>query len=198
VTARLNITLSICRTLVTLHTAGWLHKDLRSENVLFFPSSSGSLISSLPARPYLTGFAFSRFDFPEAISEQPSADPSHDIYRHPQALGEPSTSFNKHMDMYSLGTIMVEIAEWRPLKHIILMCVDVRNPVANVSLTAIASVSPWLVREKVESGFASFRMGEVFGRALATCLQSGGPVGESEDVMLDLQQIVREFEKCFI
>lgn len=198
VTVRLNIALSICRTLLTLHTADWLHKDLRSENILFFPSSAGSTISALLARPYLTGFSFSRFDCPEAISEQPSANPSHDIYRHPQALGEPSTSFKKHMDMYSLGTIMVEIAEWRPLKHIILKCVDVRNPATNVPLTAIASVSQWLVREKVESGAAAFRMGEAFGRTLATCLESGGAVGKSEDELLDLQQIVRDFERCFI
>jgi Prion-inhibition and propagation len=198
VTVRLNIALSICRTLLTLHTAGWLHKDLRSENILFFPSSAGSTILALLARPYLTGFAFSRFDSPEAISEQPSANSSHDIYRHPQALGEPSTSFKKHMDMYSLGTIMVEIAEWRPLKHVILKCVDVRNPAVNVPLTAIASTSQWLVREKVENGAAAFRMGEVFGRTLTTCLKGGGAVVESDDKSLDLQQIVRDFERCFI
>ncbi|KAF7512912.1 hypothetical protein GJ744_012015 [Endocarpon pusillum] len=198
VTVRLNVALHICRTLLTLHTAGWLHKDLRSENVLFFPSSAGSTISALLTRPYLTGFAFSRFDSPEAISEQPSANPSHDIYRHPQALGEPSTSFSKQMDMYSLGAVMVEIAEWRPLKHIILKCVDVRNPAVNVPLSAIASVSQWLVREKVENGAARFRMGDVFGRALATCFKGIGAVGDSDDELLNLQQIVRDFERCFI
>ncbi|ERF69388.1 hypothetical protein EPUS_05933 [Endocarpon pusillum Z07020] len=171
---------------------------LRSENVLFFPSSAGSTIAALLTRPYLTGFAFSRFDSPEAISEQPSANPSHDIYRHPQALGEPSTSFRKQMDMYTLGAVMVEIAEWRPLKHIILKCVDVRNPAVNVPLSAIASVSQWLVREKVENGAARFRMGDVFGRALATCLKGSGAVGESDDELLNLQQIVRDFERCFI
>jgi serine/threonine protein kinase len=198
VTVRLNIALSICRTLLTLHNAGWLHKDLRSENIMFFPSSAGSTMSALLARPFVTGFAFSRFDSPEAISEQPSANSSHDIYRHPQALREPSISFKKHMDMYSLGTIMVEIAEWRPLKHIILKCVDVRNRAVSVPLTVIASVSQWLVREKVENGAASFRMGEVFGRTLETCLKAGGAVGNSEDELLDQQQIVRAFERCFI
>lgn len=93
---------------------------------------------------------------------------------------------------------MVEIAEWRPLKHVILECVDVRNPAVNVPLTVIASVSQWLVREKVESGAASFRMGKVFGRTLETCLKAGGAVGNPEDELLDLQQIVRDFERCFI
>lgn len=108
VTVRLSVTLHICGTLLILHTAGWLYKDLRSENILFFPSFAGSTIPELLTRPYLTGFAFSRFDSPEAISEQPSANPSHDIYRHPQALGEPSISFKKQMDKYSLGAVMVD------------------------------------------------------------------------------------------
>src|SRR5208282_5911867 len=103
------------------HRAGWLHKDLRSENVLFFLPRENSNIKAPESKisnPILVGFSFARFASPSEISEQPSADPKRDIYRHPSAMGEPSVSFNSTVDVYSLGTILVEIAEWRALKHI--------------------------------------------------------------------------------
>lgn len=68
----------------------------------------------------------------------------HDIYRHPNALGELSTSFEIYIDMYSLGTLMVEIAEWLPLKHVVRKCADVTEPKPNagIILNAIASIAP--------------------------------------------------------
>lgn len=203
VTARIRLTLNLCSTLLALHTAGWLHKDFRSENILFFPAHQSS--SSVPSRyslsePYLTGFAFSRIDSPAEISEQPSADPLSDIYRHPHALGDPSVSFEKRMDLYSLGVVMVEIAEWRALKALVRKCVDVTSDMVDVPLSALAGVGPWLVRERVKNGAVSFRMGEVFARAVEKFLEDGvsreaGADGEEAGV---LRGVVGELKKCFV
>ncbi|KFZ11277.1 hypothetical protein V502_07639 [Pseudogymnoascus sp. VKM F-4520 (FW-2644)] len=38
VTYRLNLATTLLRTINIFHTGGWLHKDLRSENILFFPN----------------------------------------------------------------------------------------------------------------------------------------------------------------
>lgn len=203
-TARLKLGLNISRTLLALHTAGWLHKDIRSENVLFFPAHEQD--ASTPeflSRPYLTGFGFSRADSPTEISEQPSADPLHDIYRHHRALGNPSTSFEKYMDLYSLGTVMIEIAEWRPLKHVVQKCVDVATKgVGVVSLEKIAEVGPWLIKEKVRNGVVDFRMGEFFGRVVGGFL--GGEGARPSDVdsnrteIAVLEEAVRNLKKCVL
>lgn len=204
VTARIRLTLNLCSTLLALHTAGWLHKDFRSENILFFPSHQSS--SPVPSRnflskPYLTGFTFSRMDSLTEISEQPSADPLSDIYRHPQALGDPSVSFEKYMDIYSLGVVMVEIAEWRALKTLVRKFVDITSDGVDIPLSALAGVGPWLVREKVGSGAVDFRMGEVFGRAVERFLGDG----VSKDVGVDgkeprelLRGFVEELKRCFV
>ena len=196
-TTRLAITLNLCRTILTLHTAGWLHKDLRSENILFFSQARPDESTAFWSQLYLTGFAFSRSDTPDAISEYPSADPQRDIYRHPNALGEPSTSFQKHMDLYSLGTIMVEIAEWKALKRLVVKCVDVSKPEKDVPLSAIAAIPRWLLEKKVESGDAKFRMGDVYGEAIARCLKYGTET-EAQDPLSDVLVMVKSLEQCHI
>lgn len=59
----------------------------------------------------LAGLAFSCLDLSFEISEQPSADPKRDIYRHPEAMREPSVSLSAAKDFYALGIILLE--NWR-------------------------------------------------------------------------------------
>lgn len=136
---RLGLAVQVCQLLFSFHTAGWLHKDMRSENILLLPQ----LLDHSPHHlgwPYLCGFSFARRDSPTEISEQPSADVSRDIYRHPEALGEPSESFGRYMDAYALGCVLIEIAEWTPLRKIIKKRVDTSAP-TGVRLTDLASTS---------------------------------------------------------
>jgi hypothetical protein len=152
-TARLRLALEIRKTLLTVHTASWLHKDIRSENILFFTDRTKSSNSSgALSQPYLSGFAFSRADLPVEISDQASEDPLLDISRHPQALGEPSVSYSMYMDHYSLGLVLTDIAEWHSLKHIIKKHVDVTKSEVDVPLSALAGIHAWFVRELVERG----------------------------------------------
>ncbi|KAF8459882.1 hypothetical protein BDZ91DRAFT_740984 [Kalaharituber pfeilii] len=69
--------------------------------------------------PYLVGFEYARFDATSEVSEQPSSNPEHDIYRHPLAIGDYCESFSRVFDIYSLGLVLVEIALWRPLRKIV-------------------------------------------------------------------------------
>lgn len=50
----------IATTLLHLHAGGWMHKGLRSENVIFFPSAVGAPRSL--SQPYVMGFEFARGD----------------------------------------------------------------------------------------------------------------------------------------
>lgn len=99
------------------------------------------------------------------------------------------------MDMYSLGTILIEIAEWRPLRHVLLKYVDVKS--GEVPLNRLAGIGKWLNETKIESGMVAFRMGDAFARAVRKCLS------ESEDNNvkgghLDMLETIHELSKCVI
>jgi len=121
-TQRVRLARILASALSQLHSAGWLHKSLRADNILFFPSrpkAGGHKWGISLDEPYLVGYEYARFDGTSEVSEQPSSNPEHDIYRHPLAIGDFSESFNRLFDIYSLGLIFVEIAQWRPLRKIV-------------------------------------------------------------------------------
>jgi hypothetical protein len=96
-TRRIQLALCIARAVRSFYRLGWLHNDLRSENIPFFPRSQDESKSSLHydiASPILAGFSFSRFAPPMETSEGPSVDPWRDIFRQANALGEASESLN--------------------------------------------------------------------------------------------------------
>ncbi|KAF4498683.1 hypothetical protein FAGAP_5161 [Fusarium agapanthi] len=176
---RLRLAAQVCQTLLSFHTAGWLHKDMRSENILLVSPTSRPSIDHL-GRPYLCGFSFARQGWPTEISEQPSEDLSRDIYRHPKALGEPSESFERYMDAYSLGCVLIEIAEWAPLRRIVKKRVDISDS-SGVKLSDVASLSQWMYDRYITEGFAGFRLGVGFMRMLALCI----PVGDTKPDLAD-------------
>ncbi|KAF7948278.1 uncharacterized protein EAE97_003689 [Botrytis byssoidea] len=194
ITDRLQVARELCKTLLAFHTAGWLHKDIRSDNVMFFRENGWSM-------PYVTGFSFARQDSPSEISEQPSQEPLEDIYRHPHALGEPSTSFQKHMDMYSLGLLLLELAEWKTLKHIVAKCVEVRKIDSNVGvrLDSIAEIPKWLDKHVVATRKLNFRMGDIYADVAHTCLKYGmTSPDECPDTLPDLLRFVRNLERICV
>ena len=203
VTDRIRVALQITQSLKYLHTAGWLHKNLRSENILF----TGSVLYS-PSEAYrllhpiLVGFAYSRQDSPSQISEQPSADPERDIYRHPEAMGEPSVSFSAEKEIYSLGTILLEIGEWRSLKSLVKKVVDLEK---QPPLVELAKVRPFLLDETPQGGLHTlkYRMGDIYARVTKMMLRGEIPEiyasekGESSIFRPDILDIaVRELDKC--
>ena len=210
VTERIQLALRITQSVKYFHTAGWLHKNLRSENVLFWDTSNSALISppipsSAFSEPILAGFAFSRQDSPSEISEQPSSDPQRDIYRHPEAMGEPSESFSAAKDIYALGTILLEIGEWRSLRSLVEKVVDVSK--ANVPLDQLAQVKPFLLNEGPKGGLGmlKYRMGDVYAQVTRMMLsgevpaapqaQNGAGIVFRPD-MLDVA--VRELGRCVV
>ena len=172
VTQRIQLALQITQSVKYFHTAGWLHKNLRSENIMFWDIRKTDIHGGgrdiedknrLP-EPVLVGFAFSRQDSPSEISEQPSSDPQRDIYRHPEVMGEPSESFSAAKDIYALGTVLLEIGEWRSLRSLVEKVVDVSRP--NVPLDQLAKVKPFLLDEGPRGGLGmlKYRMGEIYAR----------------------------------
>ena len=197
-TDRLKLALRITQSVRYFHMAGWLHKNLRSENVIIF--SPFSL-----AYPTLAGFTYSRQDSLSEISEQPSADPQREIYRHPDAMGEPTESFSVTKDVYALGTILLEIGEWRSLKSLVEKVVDVVR--SDVTLVQLAKIQPFLLNESAKGGLATltFRMGDIYA-AVTKMMRSGEiprviAVGKDEGQVFApnvLDVAVRELGRCIV
>lgn len=194
ITTRISLALKLVQSLRWFHAANWLHKDIRSEHILFPSTPSGPDLTS----PIIAGFAFSRADSPAAISEQPSSNWQRDLYRHPDAMGEPTTAFTKDKDIYALATVLVEIGEWRSLKSILGGLIDTRR--YDVSLIELSKVKPWLQGKGVEG--LGFRMGEVYSGVVEMMLANEVPERrrEGEGVRLAgvLDTGVRELGRCVV
>lgn len=108
---RYQMAYSLGLSIAILHTAGWLHKSIRSHNVLFLKQNKRPVWT----RPYLVGFEYSRPDARDESSEKPEQSKRFDIYRHPLSQGTPNERYRKEFDYYSFGAILVEIAGWRPI-----------------------------------------------------------------------------------
>lgn len=113
-TDRLQLARELVTSVFLFHTSDWLHKNICSDNVLFF--STDAAPPSTVHNPFLVGFEYSR---PDTKDSWPyDDDPEFDIYRHPIYLGIRQLGFRKAYDVYSLGLVLMEIAKWRPLKYI--------------------------------------------------------------------------------
>ena len=114
---RFRIAHSLAQTLFQFHSVGWLHKSIRSENVLLFPSPKENRQIDY-CHPYLVGFEFSRDVLDRSNTEQDGVL-EHNIYRHPDRQGSPSDEkdpdlpFTIIYDIYSMGVILLEVGLWR-------------------------------------------------------------------------------------
>ncbi|KAF2112294.1 hypothetical protein BDV96DRAFT_689587 [Lophiotrema nucula] len=117
---RIQLAASLAQALESFHKVGWVHKSLRSENIVFFSSrkiSEDDKLSAVdPTHPWLFGFEYSRpEDADTALQSDFSVDSN--AYRHPERWGKPLVKFEKYHDVYSLGIILSELAYWKPVKE---------------------------------------------------------------------------------
>ncbi|KAM0421350.1 hypothetical protein ACHAPT_010885 [Fusarium lateritium] len=109
---RVTIACKLATSLMYLHSVNWLHKAIRSDNVVFYWNGSRPNLE----RPILAGFEYARHDAHD-ISDRPDPNPGWDIYRWPSIQGEAPTAVRsrKIFDIYSLGLVLMEILFWKPM-----------------------------------------------------------------------------------
>lgn len=125
ITDRVALAKALANCILYLHSVNWLHKGLRSHNIIFFPLSSHGVQKGRStdldySKPYLSGFDFARPARPGEFTEQPADDVEFTMYRHPSTLsmGPERPAYRKSFDIYSFGVILVELAYWSSIDKV--------------------------------------------------------------------------------
>ena len=117
-TIRIRIARMVATSIWYLHATNWLHKGLRSENIVF---EGGVDLRS--EKPFICGFDYSRPANIGEETERPVENLLYDLYRHPKVQfdvpREGRSGFNKVHDIYSLGVVLYEIAVWKPVMKVL-------------------------------------------------------------------------------
>ena len=123
---RFHIARQLTQVVLHLHAAGWLHKSLRSSNIIFLAPNDASADEFLNKAPYLIGYEYTRPDTAQAVAfiRLPDTALETDLYRHPHARGVGREKYRKQFDMYALGCVLVEVGMWRRLLDVKIVYVN--------------------------------------------------------------------------
>lgn len=164
---RTRISYDIAEAVMQLHTAGWLHKGICSENVRFVASSQADPRTIIQSNPQLVGYGYARPDTASAATttELPVTATNRDLYRHPNARGESRQTFQTRFDMYGLACLLVELALWKRLEDILpkYHSWTVQQP--------IPSLNDLFGHAKFQAELA-FHVGPNFIKAIELCLST--------------------------
>lgn len=107
--ARHLLAFEISRTFHQLYSSSWMHKSIRSSNIVFNTQSI--------SEPLVCGFDYSRLETEaQTIDKSRSNGDIHfAMYRHPNYQGEAAQGYKIQYDIYSLGLVLFEIGLWAPL-----------------------------------------------------------------------------------
>ncbi|KAJ0414706.1 hypothetical protein BJY00DRAFT_305397 [Aspergillus carlsbadensis] len=114
---KFRLALRLAQCMAQIHMVQWVHESFRSDNILLLPhhvpDDPDSRLDINYSEPWVLGFEFSR---PELFFSSGHSDfePTRDIYRHPDRQGQPTETFKKIHDIYSLGVVLLEIGLWEP------------------------------------------------------------------------------------
>jgi hypothetical protein len=185
ITERIRLAYAVANCLLYLHSVNWLHKGLRSHNIVFFPVTStkeGVKTTKIDySKPYLSGFDFARPARADEMTEVPGDVPEHNLYRHPSTQGfgfGPRESFRKTFDIYSFGVVLVELAHWATIDKVLGI------EIGKVRLAA--KIKEKLLEEQRIADVGA-NMGEMYESATKKCLAGGKElgIGDHDDEMSD-------------
>ena len=192
-TQKFKLALSLVSHVLSFHRGGWLHKNISSFNIIYFPSAFPTLIESLSS-PYFIGFNHSRYNDGRNRSGLMYID---EDYHHPVYLQSSQASsrssqhaaqrFRQEFDYYSVGIVLIEIALWKPLDKI----------------TSRIRASPEELRQillKEQMGLLRAYMGDGFAEATRHCLDCySGDDRDTEEVRNEFSdKVVSMLSQCIV
>lgn len=202
-TSRVHLMRILVESVEKLNAVDWLHKDLRSDNVIFFHRAIGGENDGKSvdfSEPYLTGFDYSSPLGSASMSEGLGTSLADDLYRHPDVQylnSDDSTGHRlwKRHDVYSLGLTLTEIAYWKPLESIIGI-----SRLQDLKPEDVLGVREVLLSQSQMESLQS-RVGDTISQACWACLEglntSGQPEKEDDDTV-DAEQHQMKFYETVV
>ncbi|KAF8251261.1 hypothetical protein K440DRAFT_615872 [Wilcoxina mikolae CBS 423.85] len=191
--ARFALAVGLAKALGNLFLVNWSHRRLRSHNILFFGNET------LDA-PFLSGFTYARPGEELKISNPRDEDSDYSYYR-PENYADllvhycktsddaqtPLLPVTAGLDVYALGVILLEIAEWRTVAEMEDM---EKKPGRGLGKSQ-------LIWKRVENLGA--RVGDIYQGVVERCLQEGCSDWKEksvEEAMAVAVAVVEELSKC--
>lgn len=167
-----------------MHACGWIHRNIRSRNLLLFLPDAGRLSTEKTrATPYLVGFKYAR---PEAdvSKSQHDRDLSMNLYHHPNRQNNTTESFTKEHDIYAVGVVLLEIGMWRTITDRFLKPIPWEKTLTEWQIQK-ALVS--LAKNELE-----IQMGRKYMEAVLACLNTDFDVHDDDEPNSKLAFAFRE------
>ena len=164
-TERIALAHKIAVSILYLHAVNWLHKGLRSDSIVFFPTANAA--TDIRA-PYLTGFEYSRPDKEGETTTGGNVNNRWELYVHPDYQGPGGSAkgtYRKTFDIYSLGIVLLEIALWTKIEHI----VEIRDPEA-AETDVLRGIRQKLLKPEYLD-FLKASLGDRYHEAVKSCIE---------------------------
>lgn len=174
------------------HKIGWLHRNVNSSNVIFFPHGNRNPLEFID-QPYIIGFNHSRPDEPIGFTEGPRDGADERDYQHPEYL-QNHYRYRLSFEYYSLGLVLLEIGLWRSIASLTKNWKgtneELRSLIMNDRLFML-----------------KYRMGSIYHNVVRRCLSGEFGIQE-QDVDSDVYRramrsrfeefVVRELGQCVV
>ena len=114
---RFRLALNIASKVLQLHEMGVTHRDITSNNIVFFLDKASADLRNKPWKgavlrsPYLTGF----HQISSKVPNRRNPDLFCDMHYHPDIGDGQPYAYSTNHDYYSLGLILLEIGLWMPI-----------------------------------------------------------------------------------
>lgn len=164
---RFRIAVEVAVAVFSIHAAGWVHKNIRSDNVLIDVGDvdKSSKDTAVVGTAFLVGFQATRPRI-EGSEQRPEPDPVKRLYQHPERQGGRDTrvaKFDIRHDMYSLGAVLLEIGYRKTLREILQVKSSPHEPTLDEAKTNHKSLIKYAHR-------LADKMGTKYTDATLACL----------------------------
>lgn len=170
-TERIALAHRISVSVLYLHAVNWLHKGLRSDSIVFFPTKSPRDVSS----PRLSGFEYSRPDKEGETTTGGNVNNWWELYVHPDYQGSGTKgTYRKTFDIYSLGIVLLEIAVWTRIENI----VGIQDPEA-AETNELRGIRAKLLKPEYLD-YVRSNLGDKYHEAVKSCIEGRAAFGIDE------------------
>ncbi|KAJ3769038.1 hypothetical protein FB446DRAFT_774593 [Lentinula raphanica] len=172
---RFRIATEITMAVMEIHAAGWVHKNIRSDNILLFyggtPGQRGVMETAQIGTAYLVGFGGARPQI-YVSTRLAEIDSVKQRYHHPERKGTWIQKFDIRHDMYSLGVVLVELGLGRHLYELSKKLPDTDSRAEEDHRYLIDSAN----------GLGTI-VGTKYANAVLTCLTASTQKGKTTDIL---------------